>query len=640
MSFYDSFIETAPALLVAIPLLIAFMTPIMSKISSNLRKVWNILGIIIVAAVMLVLGFEVLSGGGAVSSVYVFGGREGTLFPLPGGNVARITFYVDGMSAFMGLLMTVVAFGSLIYSLSFMKRYTGLDKYYTLLFLMLAANLGMVFTGDLFNLFVWFEISAVAICALTAYRTERGESFEGAIKYLVYSTIAGLLLLFSIGILYGQYGHLNIVYLSKAIGGHSEMLVMDKLVLGILVTVFALKAGSVPMHMATTDAYSEAPAPITAMMVTASQAGLYALFRSVFTMYGANIQITQATVNTAGWVVVILGIMAMFVGVTMALVQKDIKRLMAYCAISQTGFMLLGVGVGMAVYNTPEFLEFGRIAMSGGIFHIFNDAIYMGLLFMTAGAIIYKTGTRDLNKMGGLGRDMWLTAIFFIIGALAISGIPPMNGFSSKLLMYESVFKFSPVIGAIAMLVSLLTLAIFVKVFYSAFMGPRNKDMKRGEVPTTMLLGMALLGSVILVFSLFPGLVVRTLVDPAVNALTGVEGTTGTSLTLFTGEGSWNAIVLVAAFAVALVVSLLIRSLGHRGTTPKGEGAKPYLFGNPTEIDGKPLTVTGSNLYWGFTKALSRYYRPTEGAHSGLLNEYIFYLIAALVIVMAVMVFL
>jgi len=348
MTFYADLVDNSAVLLVGIALMVAFMTPVIAKLSSKLRAVWNLLGMAVLAVIMGFLGYEVLSGGGSVETIYVFGGGENVILrPLVGENVARITFYIDGLSAFMGLLMTLVAFSALIYSTAFLKKYSGLDKYFTLMFLMLAANYGMVFTGDIFNLFVWFEISSVAICALTAFRTERGESFEGAIKYLVYSTIAGLLLLFAVGILYGEYGHLNILYLGSAIGGTGEMLLVDKLVLAILVTVFALKAGSVPMHMATPDAYSEAPAPITAMMVTASQAGLYALFRVVFTMYGVRIEVTGPMIHAAGYIVIVFGILAMFVGVTMALIQKDIKRLMAYHAVSQTGYMLLGVGVGM-----------------------------------------------------------------------------------------------------------------------------------------------------------------------------------------------------------------------------------------------------------------------------------------------------
>ncbi|MBN1389739.1 MAG: NADH:ubiquinone oxidoreductase [Candidatus Thermoplasmatota archaeon] len=644
MSFYDSLIENAPAIIIAIPLLFAFATPLISKLSKVLRNAWAIMGVLFSGALMYVLAWEVFRDGGSVARTYVFGGAEGTSFDVLS-NI-RITFYVDGMAAFMGLIMATVALGAVIYSLSFVKKYTGQDKYYTLLLLMLAANFGMVFTGDIFNLFVWFEVSSVAICGLVAFRTNRGESFEGAAKYLIYSTIAGLLLLFAIGILYGQYGHLNLEYLSAAIGADGTILIVDKIVLGILITVFALKAGAVPMHMATPDAYSEAPAPITAMMVTASQAGLYAVFRTGWTLYGGNISRAAAEldlIHAVGYVLVILGLLSMFVGVTLALVQKDIKRLMAYHAISQTGYMLLGVGVGLAVYasgDNTDFSLYGRTALAGGIFHIFNHALYKGLLFLTAGAIIYKAGTRDLNKMGGLGRDMKMTALFFIIGALAIAGIPPSNGFASKFLIYESVFHFNPVIGAIAMLVSLLTLASFVKVFYAAFMGPKNSEMKTGEVPRSMLIGMSVLAGMILVFSFLPSLVLSEIVDPAVTALAGPGPEIGTNLTLFSGQGSWNALVLLGVLSIVLILGILIRSWGQKGTVPNGEGKKPYLFGNPTEVNGNPIVVPASNVYWGFVKALQKYYRPMEKMHSGLINEYVFWFVATAGMVMLALAFL
>ncbi len=649
MSFYDSLINNSPALIIAIPLLFAFFTPLIDKfLGKRIRNIWAVLGVVLSAGLTYVMAWEVLSSGEALE--YVFGGGGGARFPIIGEHPVRITFFVDSMGAFMGLIMATVAFGAVIYSLSFVKKYTGGEKFYTLLLLMLAANYGMVFTGDMFNLFVWFEVSSIAVCGLTAFRTNRGESFEGAAKYLIFSTIAGLLFLFAIGLLYGEYGHLNINLLSEAIAGNASangLLVADKVVLGILVTVFALKAGAVPMHMATPDAYSEAPAPVTAMFVTASQAGLYALFRAGFTLFGSNaysnvndafvIRIPELIdiVHIAGYVILILGILSMFIGVTLALVQKDVKRLMAYHAISQTGYMLLGVGVGLAVLANNDFNEFGRTAMAGGIFHIFNHALYKGLLFLTAGAIIYKAGTRDLNKMGGLGRDMKFTAVFFIIGALAIAGVPPMNGFASKLLIYESVFRFNPVIGAIAMLVSLLTLASFVKVFYSAFMGPKNPDMKGGEVPTTMLVGMAVLAGMIIVFSVAPSLVVRSMVDPAVEALTGVAGDTSKSLTLFTGQGSWNAVIFLGAVLITVLIAVGLYSRGQKGTVPKGEGRKPYLWGNPTEIDGRPLVIPGSNVYWGFIEALKSYYKPMERIHSGLINEYVFWLILTMGIVIS-----
>jgi len=158
--------------------------------------------------------------------------------------------------------------------------------------------------------------------------------------------------------------------------------------------------------------------------------------------------------------------------------------------------------------------------MSGGIFHMMNHALYEGLLFLAAGALFYRIGTRDLNQMGGLAHNMKFTAMFFIIGALASAGIPPFNGFASKILIYESVYQFNPVLPIIGILVSIITLAIFSKAFFSAFTGqvlPKYSGVE--EVPKSMMVGMTILTLIIIFFSLFPGLVVDWLAQPAADAL-------------------------------------------------------------------------------------------------------------------------
>lgn len=289
---------------------------------------------------------------------------------------------------------------------------------------------------------------------------------EAGLKYGFLSTLAGLMVLYAIGLLYGQYDSLNMA----VIASRMSYTMLDKVALALFVAGLALKAGAVPLHFWTPDAYSMAPGAVTAFLVVASQAGLYGLFRILFSVYGLTLNYV-----TVGWAVIILGVLSMFVGVTMAIPQKDVKRLMAYHAVSQSGYMLLGVGVGLVVLGDAAAMDaFGRTAMEGGIFHIVNHAMYKGLLFLTAGgAIFLQAGTRNLNKLGGLGHSMKWTMLFFIIGALAIAGIPPFNGFASKLMIYESVFAFSPpVIAVIAMVVSVLTLASFVKVFHAIFMAP------------------------------------------------------------------------------------------------------------------------------------------------------------------------
>jgi len=178
----------------------------------------------------------------------------------------RIVLEVDAMSAFMGIISATVAMAAAIYSISFVEESKGKGKFYTLLLIMLAGMIGMEFTGDLFNMFVFLEILSISSCALIAYRNSDGNAVEGAFKYMVVSNIAALLVLFSIALLYSQYDLLNIAALSKVIS-YTEL---DKVALVLLVTSFAMKAGSVPMHYWVPDGYSPAPASITAMLVSAT----------------------------------------------------------------------------------------------------------------------------------------------------------------------------------------------------------------------------------------------------------------------------------------------------------------------------------------------------------------------------------
>ena len=506
-----SLLTHIPALVIGFPLLAAFIAPLIGRINKKFLGVFVTIVLAITLILTIILAINVIYRG---PTVYVFGGRDIAL-TLPSGFSApvRILFHIDAMGIFMGLITAIVSFLGAIYSLSFMQKHNGLDKYYTLLLLLTVGMFGMAFTGDVFNFFVFLEIASISSVALIAFwGNNLGEPAEAGFKYITVSSIAGLLVLFAVAIFYGQYNVLNMATIASVM----QFTQLDKIALILLVTVLAMKAGSVPMHMWTPDAYSEAPEAITMVLVAASQMSLYALFRVTFSLY--NISLNTVTI---GWIIIILGVLSMFIGVTMAIIQKDIKRLMAYHAISQTGYMLLGVGVGLAVLANPVALEaFGIKAMEGGIFHIMNHAIYKGLLFLTAGALFYRTGTRDLNKMGGLANNMFYTSIFFIIGAAAIAGIPPFNGFASKLIIYESVYRFNPLLAIIAMFVSILTLASFVKVFHSAFLGPKLDQYKNvQEVPKSMLFSMATLAFIIILFGLFPDVIVKHLVHPAVMAL-------------------------------------------------------------------------------------------------------------------------
>jgi len=497
----------APALLIAIPLLGAFAVPLIGKLGRGVRNVFIGLITLATAALAVLLAINVLRAGGA-PSVYVLGGSAAGI-PLPSGLSipVRILLEIDGMSVFMTLITVLVATAGTFFSFSYWRTRSGGNMYHSLLLLLTAGILGMELTGDMFNFFVFLEITSIAACGLIGFRVWLKRSQEAGFKVMGLYTLSGLFVLLAIGLLYGQYGGLNMAYLASHITGG----MVDMVALGLLLTGLAMKAGAVPLHMWAPDAYGEAPAPTSAVLVANSQASLYALFRVLFTLYGL-------TINAAsiGWILVVLALLTIFVGVTMALIQSDMKRLIAYSAVSQIGYMLLGVGVGLATLATKP--DFGLTAMSGGIFHMLNDAACIGLLFLASGAAIRAAGTRDLNRMGGLAHGMKWTTVFFVIGSFALAGIPPFNGFASKFLIYEASFKLSPVLSIIAILSSIMLLAVFVKVFQAAFLGPKPQ-LDVSDPPAGMLLPMAVLALVVIVFGLFPGFFIDSIVTPAAKAL-------------------------------------------------------------------------------------------------------------------------
>ena len=515
----DTFVmRHLPALLIAVPLFAAFLMPIVGGAGRAVRNAWVLLGALATSAVGLALAWKVLTTG---TVLYVFGAATTQLaIPMDSGGIPiRIIFQVDALSALMVVIASLSSLGILIYSLAAESKQSGLETFYAMLFLLVVGVFGMVSTGDLFNFFVFLEISSLAGAALVAYRVDDGVAVEAGLKYALLSTLGALAVLTAIGVLFAQYNALNLATLASRL----QFTTLDKIALVLLAVPLAMKCGAVPMHFWTPDSYTTAPSSVTAFLVVSSQASLYGLFRILFTLYGHLIQFSWATF---GWFLIVLGVLSMFVGVTMAIPQKDVKRLMAYHAVSQTGYMLLGVGVGLAVLGNADALaQYGRTAMAGGLFHIINHAMYKGLLFLTAGAVFYRAGTRNLNKLGGLGHDMPWTMVFFMIGALAIAGVPPFNGFASKLLIYESVFRFSPFLSIVAMIVSILTLASFVKVFHSMFLGPRRAEFAAvREVPAPMLAGMALLAVFVVAAGLAPQPFVDHLIRPAVDALVDRAG--------------------------------------------------------------------------------------------------------------------
>jgi multicomponent Na+:H+ antiporter subunit D len=507
--------EHLPALILAIPLLGAFATPLFSLGGKTLRNVWMV-SLSFLTLVLAFLIWKSVTANGVM--VYVMGGEQTTL-TLPSGMAypIRIILEIDAFSAFMALAGSIVSFAGALYSVHFMDRFSGMSRFTSLYFLLTAGMLGLMVTGDLFNFFVFLEIASAASFGLIAFWRDRPEAVEASLKYMLVSQLAAMMVLIAIGMLYGRYNVLNMAGVAHML----QLGVVEKSVLAFLVAALAMKCGTFPMHMWMPDAYAEAPAGVTCLLVAVSQASFYGLMRVCFSLYGATLGSTFVP-----WVIVILGTASMFFGVSMAVVQHEVKRLMGYHSISQVGYMLLALGVGLLALRSPQAMaDYGFTAMKGGIYHIFNYTMYKALLFLTAGALYYATGTRDLNKLGGLARKMPYTTFMFAIAAAAISGLPPFNGFVSKLLIYESVFAIHPFLAVAALVTSVLTLESFVKVFQTAYLGPEKACYATvKEVPTSMIVGMAVLTVAIIGLSLFPTWALSHLVEPAAKALVDQGG--------------------------------------------------------------------------------------------------------------------
>ncbi len=386
-----------------------------------------------------------------------------------------ISMVMDGLTIFMLITINIVAFLISIYSIDYMERYTEKWNFYCLFLLMIAGMNGVIISGDMFNLYVFLEIAAISSYALVAFGTEH-EELEASFKYAVMGTVASSFILLGIVFLYSFTSTLNMadmsVELAKKGSSHIVLLVSVLFLMG-----FGLKSALVPFHAWLPDAHPSAPAPISAMLsgLLIKSLGIYAIVRIFYSVLGIGQQILS--------ILMALGALSMVVGVCLALGQWDFKRLLAYSSISQVGYIMLGLGLG-----TP-------LGITGGLFHLLNHSVFKSLLFLNSGAVEYSTGSRDLRNMGGLRERMPVTANTSLVASMSIAGIPPFNGFWSKLIIIVACIETGHfAYASLAVLVSILTLAYFMKVQRYAFFGELKEQLSNiKEVPIFMKLSMILL---------------------------------------------------------------------------------------------------------------------------------------------------
>ena len=554
-----------------------------------------------------------------------------------GGYAIGIALEVDALSLFFGLLVATAVFVSCLYSFSYMSEDDNEPQYYTL-FLMLAGGvMGLVFSGDLFNMFIMVEILTFAAVALTAFRNRVTGALEAAFKYLVVGCIGSTCILAGTIILYQQAHTLNLAQLATIIPlckGSNVTIAFALLFIG-----FCTKAFIVPFHPLAADAHGAAPAPVSVLISgVLTKSGIYGIIRLAYFLF------QLMDLGAVQFWLVFLGSVSMFVCVTMALAQHDFKRLLAFHSISQIGYVLTAVGLSTA------------LGISAGLYHAMNHTIFKGLLFLAAGAVLHETGTTDLDRLGGLSKRMPHTTVLFLIGAASISGIPPFNGFASKWLIYQAAYLRAVETGSIgyllvtiiALVTSTLTLASFVKVSQSVFFGrlpDEFKDVK--EVPFGMRLAMSLFAILCVLTGLLPELVTKVLTGPAAQAVLnpvryiaaarGIEVPAETAA-LPQAVGAWSPINWLLLLGISLFAITLVALLGKYDRVSENASGEKIPAKYDLFFSGEKSVysqVGGGDLFWGFKHNWRHYFSFMHDLHSGIVNDYALWAVVALALAIA-----
>lgn len=469
-------------------------------------------------------------------------------------------FSIDGLAAFFILVISLLALATAIYSMGynrgFYDRNVGLLGSGVNLFLL--SMIGVVSVDNALVFLIFWEVMSLVSYFLVVYEYEKGESVKAGLIYIIMAhggtafITAAFLFLYRFS---GSFSFDAFRATSATLPNYLKDILFIFSLLG-----FGTKAGIVPLHIWLPRAHPAAPSNVSALMSGVMiKVAIYGFIRMVLDVLGG---------GSLWWGVLVLTVAAVsaFLGVLYALVEHDLKRLLAYHSVENIGIILLGVGAAM-IFSSFGAKEAAGIALVAGLFHVLNHALFKGLLFFGAGAVLYSTHNRNIEELGGLIKKMPLTGFFFLIGAVSISGLPPFNGFVSEWLMFQGLLLgFSlpdalirvllPIAGVVLGFSSALAASCFVKAFGITFLGlPRSGHAQEAvEVPFPMCLSMGILAGLCLALGVLPQYLL-SLISNISSSLLHAE------VSLWPKEASWVAVIPIkltlASFSPHLVFIFL-----------------------------------------------------------------------------------
>jgi multicomponent Na+:H+ antiporter subunit D len=490
----------SPVLVVVIPLIFAFLTLLFGWWRKGLCYPITLVSLILSFLASLHTLYTVITSG----TIHYYLGK----WDPPWG----IEYVVDHLNAFV---MVIVSFVSLVVAIS-SKRSVEQELsekivyFYCIFLLQVTGFLGIVVTGDMFNLYVFLEIASLAGYALIAIG-EDGAPFA-SFNYLIFGTIGACFYLLGVGYLYIITGSLNMADLSQILPNlyHSKVVLVA---FAFFLVGVSLKMALFPLHVWLPDAYTYAPSAVSSLLAPLmTKVGAYVMIRLMFTVFKPFFSIELIPVTAIlGW----MAAGAILFGAILALAQIDLKRMLAYILLSEVGYITLGVGLA------------NRAGLTGAILHILNDAFMMLALFLVVGAIMYRYGKREIPHLRYLHRKMPFTMAVFVIAALSVIGIPPTCGFFSKwYLILGAIDANKWVFVAVLLVSSLLNVILFFRVIENAYLEPVAEHssvgselaITREESPLSMLIPILIAGAGIMSLGVLSGKIISTIIQFALPA--------------------------------------------------------------------------------------------------------------------------
>ncbi len=428
-------------------------------------------------------------------------------------------FEVDLIGWIFSFLITAVWFLATVFSFAYMDLEHNRRRYYSVLIFTLGATLGVVMAGDFFTLFLFFELMTLSSFILVIHQQDV-QSMKAGILYLYLGIFGGLSLLFAIMMLFSATGSVDIAPALDLLGTQRTAIFVFFLI------GFGIKAGIVPLHIWLPQAHPVAPSPASALLSGIMiKAGAYGILRVSLILFSAPGELSAPDASymfIVGNVLMWIGIVTMLAGAAMALLQSNMKRILAYSSVSQMGYIVTGLGV--AAFAGIE----GGMGFAGAVYHVINHAFFKAGLFIMVGTIYIYTHELELPRLGGMIKKMPLVAATFIIAAFGIAGIPGFNGYPSKTLVHDALLIAFRDYGLISInvaekifvLTSALTICYFIKLFRGVFLGPVPEKLDRDyKLPFSVNAVLSSFALIIIVIGLFPNLILERVLVPVAETL-------------------------------------------------------------------------------------------------------------------------